>query len=57
MSGKEVRFQGVGVAPGIPGGVVFLHHPDEEEPPKRRIDDSEGKEHCLLVERKCEGTS
>src|ERR1700737_2592850 len=41
MSGQEVRFHGVGVAPGIARGVVFLHHPDDEEPPKRTIDDSE----------------
>src|SRR5271155_5942437 len=41
MSGPEVRFQGVGVAPGIARGVVFLHHPDDEEPPKKKIDDSE----------------
>src|ERR1700751_81756 len=41
MSGQEVRFQGIGVAPGIARGVVFLHHPDDEEPPKVRIDDSE----------------
>src|ERR1700758_4327514 len=41
MSGREVRFHGVGVAPGIARGVVFLHHPDDEEPPKRTIDDSE----------------
>jgi phosphotransferase system enzyme I (PtsI) len=41
MSAREVRFHGVGVAPGIARGVVFLHKPDDEEPPKRRIDDSE----------------
>jgi phosphoenolpyruvate-protein phosphotransferase (PTS system enzyme I) len=41
MSGEEVRFQGIGVAPGIARGVVFIHHPDDEEPPKRRVDDSE----------------
>ncbi len=41
MSAQEVRFHGVGVAPGIARGVVFLHKPDDEEPPKRRIDDSE----------------
>src|ERR1700736_1459187 len=41
MSGQEVRFHGVGVAPGIARGVVFLHHPDDEEPPKTRIHDSE----------------
>src|SRR5246127_1640549 len=41
MSSEEVRFQGVGVAPGIARGVVFIHHPDNEEPPQRKIDDSE----------------
>ena len=41
MSAQEVRFHGVGVAPGIARGVVFLHKPDDEEPPKRKIDDSE----------------
>ncbi|MBV9392291.1 MAG: phosphoenolpyruvate--protein phosphotransferase [Verrucomicrobia bacterium] len=41
MSGPEVRFQGVGVAPGIARGAVFIYHPDDEEPPKRRIDSSE----------------
>src|ERR1700733_2352390 len=41
MSREEVRFQGIGVAPGIARGVVFVHHPDDEEPPKRRVDDSE----------------
>src|SRR5580693_5013031 len=41
MSREEVRFQGIGVAPGIARGVVFIHHPDDEEPPKRRVDDSE----------------
>ncbi|HZC59028.1 MAG TPA: phosphoenolpyruvate-utilizing N-terminal domain-containing protein, partial [Chthoniobacterales bacterium] len=41
MSAEEVRFHGVGVAAGIARGVVFLHKPDDEEPPKRRIGDSE----------------
>jgi phosphotransferase system enzyme I (PtsI) len=41
MSGQEVIFHGVGVAPGIARGIVFLHHPDDEEPPKRRVEDSE----------------
>jgi phosphotransferase system enzyme I (PtsI) len=40
MSGQEVRFQGLGVGPGIARGIVFIHHPDDEEPPKRRIDES-----------------
>jgi phosphotransferase system enzyme I (PtsI) len=41
MSGQELKFQGVGVAPGIARGNVFVHHPDDEEPPKRRLDQSE----------------
>jgi phosphoenolpyruvate-protein phosphotransferase (PTS system enzyme I) len=41
MSSEEVRFQGIGVAPGIARGVVFIHHPDDEEPPKKRVEDSE----------------
>src|ERR1700688_49589 len=41
MSGQEIRFQGIGVAPGIARGVVFLHHPDDEEPPRRKIDDED----------------
>ncbi|HEY0791814.1 MAG TPA: phosphoenolpyruvate--protein phosphotransferase [Chthoniobacterales bacterium] len=41
MSGEELRLQGVGVAPGIARGVVFIHHPDDEEPPQRRIDETE----------------
>src|SRR3984893_12568155 len=41
MSDEEVRFHGVGVAPGIARGVVFIHHPDDEEPPKRQIDPEE----------------
>ena len=41
MSGQEVRFQGLGVGPGITRGIVFIHHPDDEEPPKRRIDESD----------------
>lgn len=38
MSDEEVRFHGVGVAPGIARGAVFIHHPDDEEPPRRQID-------------------
>ena len=39
MSNQEVTLRGVGVAPGIAHGVVFLHHPDDEEPPKRKLDE------------------
>ena len=41
MSDQEVTLRGVGVASGIAHGVVFLHHPDDEEPPKRKLDESE----------------
>jgi phosphoenolpyruvate-protein phosphotransferase (PTS system enzyme I) len=41
MSDQEVTMRGVGVAPGIAHGVVFLHHPDDEEPSKRKLDESE----------------
>src|ERR1700732_4961310 len=41
MSRQEVRFQGLGVGPGIARGIVFIHHPEDEEPPKRRIDESD----------------
>ena len=37
----EKRFQGVGVSPGIARGTVFVHRPDDEEPPVRRIEQSE----------------
>src|SRR5246127_2604866 len=41
MSDQEVTLRGVGVAPGIAHGVVFLHHPDDEKPSKRKLDESE----------------
>src|SRR5260370_25916278 len=41
MSDQEVTLREVGVAPGIAHGVVFLHHQDDEEPPKRKLDESE----------------
>jgi phosphotransferase system enzyme I (PtsI) len=41
MSDQEVTLRGVGVAPGFARGIVFLHHPDDEEPPKRKLDESE----------------
>jgi phosphoenolpyruvate-protein phosphotransferase (PTS system enzyme I) len=50
MSGQEERFHGVGVASGIARGVVFLHKPDDEEPPKRRIDDSEVAKEIIRFE-------
>ncbi|HXL26851.1 MAG TPA: phosphoenolpyruvate--protein phosphotransferase, partial [Chthoniobacterales bacterium] len=31
----------MGVGPGIARGIVFIHYPDDEEPPKRRIDESD----------------
>src|ERR1700693_5092140 len=41
MSGQEIRFQGIVVAPGMARGVVYIAPPDDEEPVKRSIDDSE----------------
>jgi phosphotransferase system enzyme I (PtsI) len=38
---EEKRFQGVGVSPGIARGTVFVHRPDDEEPPVRRIPEDE----------------
>ena len=37
----ERRFHGVGVSPGIARGTVFVHRPDDEEPPVRRIEQSQ----------------
>jgi phosphotransferase system enzyme I (PtsI) len=33
----ERRYQGVGVSPGIARGTAFVHRPDDEDPPLRRI--------------------
>ena len=38
---REQRFSGVGVSPGIARGTVFVHRPDDEEPPVRRIEEGE----------------
>lgn len=37
----ERRFQGVGVSPGIARGTVFVHRPDDEEAPVRRVEQSQ----------------
>src|SRR6266550_128411 len=37
----EHRFQGIGVSPGIARGTIFLHRPQDEEPPLRRITDAD----------------
>jgi phosphotransferase system enzyme I (PtsI) len=37
----EKRFHGVGVSPGIARGTVFVHRPEDEEPPARRVEESE----------------
>src|SRR5712675_506512 len=50
MSDQEVTLRGVGVASGIAHGVVFLHHPDDEEPPKRKLDESEIPEEIARFE-------
>ncbi len=41
MSDEEVRLRGVGVSAGISRGTVFIHHPEDEEPPKKKIDSSD----------------
>src|ERR1700758_3065966 len=41
MSDEEVRLRGVGVSAGISRGTVFIHHPEDEEPPKKKIDTSD----------------
>src|SRR5258707_9715670 len=41
MSDEEVRLRGVGVSAGISRGTVFIQHPEDEEPPKRKIDSSD----------------
>jgi phosphotransferase system enzyme I (PtsI) len=38
---QERRFQGVGVSPGIARGAIFVHRPEDEDPPMRRIEESE----------------
>jgi len=56
MSGQEVRFQGLGVGPGIARGIVFIHHPDDEEPPKRRIEESDIASEIVRFESALIGT-
>jgi phosphoenolpyruvate-protein phosphotransferase (PTS system enzyme I) len=41
MSGQELRLQGVAVAPGIARGIIFIHHPEDEEPPRLQLDESD----------------
>lgn len=38
---SEIRFQGLGVSPGIARGKLFVHRPVEEEVPERRIEEGE----------------
>src|SRR6185295_1940707 len=40
-SKTEQRFHGVGVSPGIARGAVFVHRPEDDEPPVRRIEESD----------------
>jgi phosphotransferase system enzyme I (PtsI) len=37
----ERRFHGVGVSPGIARGAVFVHRPDDDVPPMRRIEEAD----------------
>lgn len=37
----ERRFHGVGVSPGIARGAIFVHRPEDEDPPIRRINPAE----------------
>src|SRR3984957_2863692 len=38
---SERRFHGVGVSPGIARGAVFVHRPDDDTPPMRRIEEAD----------------
>jgi len=38
---EEIRFQGIGVSPGIARGTLFVYRPDDEEPPMRRMQESD----------------
>ncbi len=38
---EEKRFHGTGVSPGIARGTVFVHRPDDDAAPSRRIEESE----------------
>src|ERR1700722_7109529 len=40
-STQERRFHGVGASPGIARGGDFVHRPDDETPPMRRIEEAE----------------
>ena len=40
-SAEEKRFHGTGVSPGIARGTVFVHRPDDETAPSRRIEEGE----------------
>lgn len=37
----ELRFQGVGVSPGIARGTVFVYRPENDDPPLRRIGEAD----------------
>src|ERR1700733_15276336 len=50
MSDEEVRLRGVGVSAGISRGTVFIHHPEDEEPPKKKIDSSDVPEEIARFE-------
>ena len=41
LSRSEIRFQGLGVSPGLARGPLFVHRPEEETLPERQISEAE----------------
>src|SRR2546428_9269583 len=49
----ERRFQGVGVSPGIARGIVFVHRPDDDPPPRKILAGQSEREIGRLREALC----